>query len=102
MVKIAEQFDRTGAIVVGRQRLPSAATWSPRCAATRRWPRPISTVDNANTAQGQVVTALALAEQLTGRRPGSTASATTPPRCCLDCPVSERRTPVSGSDEVGA
>ncbi|WP_328348351.1 copper transporter [Micromonospora sp. NBC_00421] len=69
MVKIAEQFDRTGAIVVGGNgsaggNLVAVVRGDPVLAQT------ISTVDNANTVQGQLVTSLALVQQLTEKRAG--------------------------------
>ncbi|WP_431924137.1 copper transporter [Micromonospora wenchangensis] len=69
VVKIAEQFDRTGAIVVGGNgsaggNLVAVVRGDPVLAQT------ISTVDNANTVQGQLVTSLALVQQLTEKRTG--------------------------------
>ncbi|KWV30376.1 copper transporter [Micromonospora rifamycinica] len=69
VVKIAEQFDRTGAIVVGGNgsaggNLVAVVRGDPVLAQT------ISTVDNANTVQGQLVTSLALVQQLTEKRAG--------------------------------
>ncbi|MFI6785458.1 copper transporter [Micromonospora sp. NPDC050276] len=69
VVKIAEQFDRTGSIVVGGNgsaggNLVSVVRGDPVLAQT------ISTVDNANTVQGQLVTALALVQQLTEKKAG--------------------------------
>lgn len=69
VVKLAEQFDRTGAIVVGGNgsaggNVVAVVRGDPVLAQT------ISTVDNANTVQGQVVTVLALVEQLTGKKAG--------------------------------
>ncbi|WP_030487997.1 copper transporter [Micromonospora chokoriensis] len=69
VVKIAEQFDRTGAIVVAGNgsvgaNLVSVVRGDPVLAQT------ISTVDNANTGQGQLVTSLALVQQLTERKAG--------------------------------
>ncbi|SCG74382.1 copper transporter [Micromonospora coxensis] len=69
VVKIAEQFDRTGAIVVGGNgsaggNLVAIVRGDPVLAQT------ISTVDNANTVQGQLVTALALVQQLTEKKAG--------------------------------
>ncbi|MEU2612385.1 copper transporter [Micromonospora sp. NPDC007271] len=69
VVKIAEQFDRTGAIVVGGM----GSAGDNVVAAVRRDPvlsQSISTVDNANTVQGQVVTSLALVQQLTEKKAG--------------------------------
>ncbi|MEU1607543.1 copper transporter [Micromonospora matsumotoense] len=69
VVKVAEQFDRTGAIVVGGNgsaggNLVAVVRGDPVLAQT------ISTVDNANTVQGQLVTSLALVQQLTEKRTG--------------------------------
>ncbi|MGB2569882.1 copper transporter [Micromonospora citrea] len=69
VVKIAEQFDRTGAIVVGGNgsdggNLVAIVRGDPVLAQT------ISTVDNANTVQGQLVTTLALVQQLTEKKAG--------------------------------
>ncbi|MCZ7375337.1 MULTISPECIES: copper transporter [unclassified Micromonospora] len=69
VVKIAEQFDRTGSIVVAGKgsvggNLVSVVRGDPVLAQT------ISTVDNANTVQGQLVTSLALVEQLTEKKAG--------------------------------
>ncbi|KAB1919211.1 copper transporter [Micromonospora noduli] len=69
VVKIAEQFDRTGAIVVAGNgsvggNLVGVVRGDPVLAQT------ISTVDNANTVQGQVVTTLALVQQLTEKKAG--------------------------------
>ncbi|GGR74001.1 hypothetical protein GCM10010169_17290 [Micromonospora fulviviridis] len=69
VVKIAEQFDRTGAIVVGGMgsaggNVVSVVRGDPVLAQT------ISTVDNANTVQGQLVTSLALVQQLTEKKAG--------------------------------
>ncbi|WP_433287363.1 copper transporter [Micromonospora sp. CA-244673] len=69
VVKIAEQFDRTGAIVVGGMgstgdNVVSAVRGDPVLSQT------ISTVDNANTVQGQLVTSLALVQQLTEKKAG--------------------------------
>ncbi|TDB76974.1 copper transporter [Micromonospora sp. KC721] len=69
VVKVAEQFDRTGAIVVAGNgstggNLVSVVRGDPVLAQT------ISTVDNANTAQGQLVTVLALVQQLTEKKAG--------------------------------
>ncbi|MFI9643367.1 copper transporter [Micromonospora sp. NPDC051925] len=69
VVKIAEQFDRTGAIVVAGNgsaggNLVAVVRGDPVLAQT------ISTVDNANTVQGQLVTSLALVQQLTEKRAG--------------------------------
>ena len=69
VVKIAEQFDRTGAIVVGG----TGASGSNLVAVVRGDPvlaQTISTVDNANTTQGQLVTSLALVQQLTEKKAG--------------------------------
>jgi hypothetical protein len=69
VVKIAEQFDRTGAIVVGGNgsaggNLVAVVRGDPVLAQT------ISTVDNANTVQGQLVTVLAMVEQLNQKKAG--------------------------------
>ncbi|SCF25370.1 Copper transport outer membrane protein, MctB [Micromonospora viridifaciens] len=69
VVKIAEQFDRAGAIVVGGM----GSAGGNLVAEVRGDPvlsQSISTVDNANTVQGQLVTALALVQQLTERKAG--------------------------------
>ncbi|WFE48911.1 copper transporter [Micromonospora sp. WMMD1155] len=69
VVKIAEQFDRTGSIVVAGNgsvggNLVSVVRGDPVLAQT------ISTVDNANTGQGQFVSALALVQQLVEKKAG--------------------------------
>ncbi|MCP3788032.1 copper transporter [Micromonospora sp. A3M-1-15] len=69
VVKIAEQFDRTGAIVVAGMgsaggNVVSVVRGDPVLAQT------ISTVDNANTVQGQLVTSLALVQKLTEKKAG--------------------------------
>ncbi|WP_444950959.1 copper transporter [Micromonospora ureilytica] len=69
VVNIAEQFDRTGSIVVAGNgsvggNLVGVVRGDPVLAQT------ISTVDNANTVQGQVVTTLALVQQLTEKKAG--------------------------------
>ncbi|MGC4750598.1 copper transporter [Micromonospora sp. DT201] len=69
VVKIAEQFDRTGSIVVAGNgsaggNLVAVVRGDPVLAQT------ISTVDNANTVQGQLVTSLALVQQLTEKKAG--------------------------------
>ncbi|MBQ0904959.1 copper transporter [Micromonospora sp. U21] len=69
IVKIAEQFDRTGSIVVGGNgsaggNLVAVVRGDPVLSQT------ISTVDNANTGQGQLVTSLALVQQLTEKKAG--------------------------------
>lgn len=69
VVKIAEQFDRTGAIVVGGNgweggNVVAQVRADPVLAQT------ISTVDNGNTVQGQFVVVLALAEQLEQKKAG--------------------------------
>ncbi|MFI2713763.1 copper transporter [Micromonospora sp. NPDC018662] len=69
VVKVAEQFDRAGAVVVAGM----GSTGGNLVAVVRGDPvlsQTISTVDNANTVQGQLVTSLALAEQLTGKKAG--------------------------------
>jgi hypothetical protein len=69
VVKIAEQFDRSGAIVVG-----GMGSAGGNVVAVVRGDavlsQTISTVDNANTVQGQVVTVLALVQQLTEKKAG--------------------------------
>ncbi|MET7709057.1 copper transporter [Micromonospora sp. NPDC005413] len=69
VVKIAEQFDRTGSIVVAGNgsvggNLVAVVRGDPVLAQT------ISTVDNANTVQGQLVTSLALVQQLSEKKAG--------------------------------
>ncbi|TCB90491.1 copper transporter [Micromonospora zingiberis] len=69
LVKIAEQFDRTGGIVVAGNgsaggNLVAFVRGDAVLAQT------ISTIDNANTVQGQLVTTLALVQQLTERKAG--------------------------------
>ncbi|MFG1722825.1 copper transporter [Micromonospora chalcea] len=69
VVKIAEQFDQAGALVVAGMgstggNLVSVVRGDPVLAQT------ISTVDNANTVQGQMGTSLALAQQLTEKKTG--------------------------------
>ena len=69
VVKIAEQFDRSGALVVAGMgstggNLVSVVRGDPVLSQT------ISTVDNANTVQGQLGTSLALAQQLTEKKTG--------------------------------
>ncbi|MEU8424788.1 copper transporter [Micromonospora sp. NPDC048835] len=69
VVNVAEQFDRTGSIVVAGNgsvggNLVGVVRGDPVLAQT------ISTVDNANTVQGQVVTTLALVQQLTEKKAG--------------------------------
>ncbi|MEV1329679.1 copper transporter [Micromonospora costi] len=69
VVKVAEQFDRTGAIVVGG----NGSSGGNLVAIVRGDPvlsQSISSVDNANTIQGQLVTTLALVQQLTEKRAG--------------------------------
>ncbi|MFD2768326.1 copper transporter [Micromonospora eburnea] len=69
VVKIAEQFDQAGAIVVGGM----GSAGGNVVAWVRGDPvlsQSISTVDNANTVQGQLVTALAMAQQLTEKKAG--------------------------------
>lgn len=69
VVKIIEQFDRTGATVVGGTGSEGgnlvAFVRDDAVLAAK-----ISTVDNANTVQGQLVTALALAQQVTEDKAG--------------------------------
>ncbi|MFC0005494.1 copper transporter [Micromonospora siamensis] len=69
VVKVAEQFDRTGAIVIGGNgseggNVVSVVRGDPVLAQT------ISTVDNANTIQGQLVTTLALVQQIEEKKAG--------------------------------
>ena len=69
VVKVAEQFDRSGAIVVGGNgsaggNVVSVVRGDPVLSQS------ISTVDNANTVQGQLVTALALVQQVTEKKAG--------------------------------
>ncbi|MFE9657662.1 copper transporter [Micromonospora sp. NPDC006431] len=69
VVKIAEQFDHNGALVVGGM----GSAGGNVVAVVRGDPvlsQTISTVDNANTVQGQVVTTLALVQQLTEKKSG--------------------------------
>ncbi|MEV4202519.1 copper transporter [Micromonospora globbae] len=69
VVKVAEQFDRSGAIVVGGY----GSDGDNLVAVVRRdavLAQSISTVDNANTIQGQLVTTLALVQQLTEKKAG--------------------------------
>ncbi|MCX4389990.1 copper transporter [Micromonospora peucetia] len=69
VLKVAEQFDRAGTIVVGG----NGSAGGNVVAAVRSDPvlvQSISTVDNANTVQGQLVTALALVEQVTVKKAG--------------------------------
>ncbi|MDM4718605.1 copper transporter [Micromonospora sp. WMMA1363] len=69
VVRVAEQFDRTGAIVVaGNGSADSNLVAFVRGDAVLAGS--ISTVDNANTIQGQLVTALALVQQLTEKEAG--------------------------------
>ena len=69
VVKIAVEFDRAGALVVAGMgstggNLVSVVRGDPVLSQT------ISTVDNANTVQGQLATSLALAQQLTEKKTG--------------------------------
>ncbi|MBM0239832.1 copper transporter [Micromonospora sp. ATA32] len=69
VVKVAEQFDRTGAMVVAG----NGASGGNLVAVVRGDPvlaQTISTVDNANTVQGQLVAGLALVQQLTEKKAG--------------------------------
>ncbi|MGS2619078.1 copper transporter [Micromonospora sp. LZ34] len=69
VVKVAEQFDRTGAIVVGG----NGSAGGNLVAIVRGDPvltQTISTIDNANTIQGQLVTSLALVQQLNEKKAG--------------------------------
>ncbi|MFV2104003.1 copper transporter [Micromonospora sp. LOL_024] len=69
VVKIAEQFDRTGGIVVaGTGSADGNLVAFVRGDAVLT--QTISTIDNANTVQGQLVTTLALVQQLTERKAG--------------------------------
>ncbi|NJP35312.1 copper transporter [Micromonospora thermarum] len=69
VVKVAEQFDRTGAIVVaGNGSAGGNLVAFVRGDAVLA--ESISTVDNANTVQGQLVTALTLVQQLTEKKAG--------------------------------
>ncbi|HWG99663.1 MAG TPA: copper transporter [Pilimelia sp.] len=67
VVTLTDQFDKAGAVVVagvgvaGTGNVVSVVRGDPALSKT------VSTVDNAGTAQGQLVTALAAAEQLAGR-----------------------------------
>ncbi|NLU80963.1 copper transporter [Micromonospora sp. HNM0581] len=69
VVKIAEQFDRTGGIIAAGNgsaggNLVAFVRGDAVLAQT------ISTIDNANTVQGQLVTVLALVQQLDERKAG--------------------------------
>ncbi|QLQ35310.1 copper transporter [Micromonospora robiginosa] len=69
VVKIADMFDRAGALVIAGM----GSTGGNVVAVVRGDPtlsQTISTVDNANTVQGQLVTSLALAEQVGGKKVG--------------------------------
>ena len=69
VLKVAEQFDQAGTIVVGG----NGSAGGNLVAAVRSDPvlvQTISTVDNANTNQGQLVTALALVQQVTEKKAG--------------------------------
>ncbi|SCL30167.1 Copper transport outer membrane protein, MctB [Micromonospora pallida] len=69
VVKIVEQFDRTGAIVVAG----NGSADGNAVAVVRGDPvlaQTISTVDNANTVQGQLVTAMALKQQVDEKKAG--------------------------------
>lgn len=69
VVKIAVEFDRAGALVVAGM----GSTGGNLVSAVRQDPvlsQTISTVDNANTVQGQLATSLALAQQLTEKKTG--------------------------------
>jgi hypothetical protein len=69
VVTMVEQFDEAGAIVVA-----GSGSGDGNVVSSVRGEQPlnktISTVDNASTAQGQLVTALAVAEQLSHGRAG--------------------------------
>ncbi|MFY1693308.1 copper transporter [Plantactinospora sp. WMMB782] len=70
VVQLAEQFDKAGAIVVAG----NGSSGGNLVAEVRRDPalsKTISTVDNANTVQGQLVTALALGRQVTDKQAGA-------------------------------
>ncbi|MER7461019.1 copper transporter [Micromonospora sp. NPDC126480] len=69
VVKVAEQFDRTGGVVVAGNgsdggNLVALVRGDAVLAGS------ISTVDNANTVQGQLVTSLALVQQLAEKKAG--------------------------------
>ncbi|GLI03666.1 copper transporter [Phytohabitans aurantiacus] len=69
VVTVADQFDKVGPLVVAG----NGATDGNLVAGVRGDPalsKSISTVDNSNTTQGQVVTALAVVEQLTQGKAG--------------------------------
>ncbi|SBT38615.1 copper transporter [Micromonospora auratinigra] len=69
VVQMAEQFDKTGAIVVAGM----GSAGGNVVAVVRGDPvltQTISTVDNANSVQGQLVTALALVQQVTEKKAG--------------------------------
>ncbi|MEV4665935.1 copper transporter [Micromonospora echinofusca] len=69
VLKVAEQFDQAGILVVGG----NGSAGGNLVAAVRSDPvlvQTISTVDNANTVQGQLVTALALVQQVTEKKAG--------------------------------
>ncbi|MEH0975038.1 copper transporter [Micromonospora sp. CPCC 205546] len=69
VLMVAEQFDQAGTIVVGG----NGSAGGNLVAAVRSDPvlvQTISTVDNANTNQGQLVTALALVQQVTEKKAG--------------------------------
>ena len=69
VVKVAEQFDRSAALVVGG----NGSAGGNVVAVVRGDPvlsQTISTVDNANTVQGQLVTTLALVQQVVEKKAG--------------------------------
>ncbi|MFG1780672.1 copper transporter [Micromonospora sp. NPDC049051] len=69
VLKVAEQFDQAGTLVVAG----NGSAGGNLVAAVRSDPvlvQTISTVDNANTNQGQLVTALALVQQVTEKKAG--------------------------------
>ncbi|MBO4209954.1 copper transporter [Micromonospora echinofusca] len=69
VVKLVEQFDRTGLLVVAG----SGSADGNVVAQVRTDPvlaQSISTVDNANTVQGQLVTTLSLVEQVAAKKVG--------------------------------
>lgn len=70
VVRLAEQFDKAGVAVVAG----SGSSGGNLVAEVRRDPalaKTISTVDNANTVAGQVVTALSVVRQLTQKQAGA-------------------------------
>lgn len=70
VVKLAEQFDKAGVAVVAG----SGSSGGNLVAEVRRDPaliKTISTVDNANTVAGQLITAMALGRQVAGKQAGA-------------------------------